>query len=567
MATSHTYNEWHIVPDSYKEIAHGAKVAEPTSPDEEFDVTVRLRRKNPLPGRPIPGKRLRREDYANKYSAAADDLERIRAFAQHFHLSILAESAVERIVTLSGKAADFQKAFQVELRTHRFDSGKHYRGRVGPIKVPAEISKAVTGVFGLDNRTMFWNTFRVGRVRDEAAAAGSTQKPGTTVSYYANQLAKIYNFPTGVDGTGQNIGIVELGGGFTDTDLKTFYQKAGLTRVPKYTARPVKGGGTNSPPQPGKPTDAAIEVMLDMEVAGTIAPGAEMFMYFVKEGTDQQILLGISAAVHDQQADLSVMSLSFGGAEYDVVTMGGEPGGKQAGQIQTNIDDLFQSAGHLGITVCVATGDQASSGWPQGPQAPPWDGKAHADFPASSPNVLACGGTHIVTPTPGKPSEEVWHPAKNEGSGGGVSRFFPQPDYQKGIVTQTAKNPNGGLGRAIPDVCADAANESGYNVLCAGVWFNDSQKLPGPIGGTSAATPLWAGLIALINQSLDTRVGFINPLLYKIGSPSSAFFDVVKGTNDDYSAGPGWDACTGLGSPNGMQLLNSLKPLLPAGDV
>jgi kumamolisin len=112
-------------------------------------------------------------------------------------------------------------------------------------------------------------------------------------------------------------------------------------------------------------------------------------------------------------------------------------------------------------------------------------------------------------------------------------------------------------------VCADAANESGYNVLCAGTWFNDAKPGPGPIGGTSAATPLWAGLIALINQSLGTRVGFINPLLYKIGSPSNSFFDVKKGTKGDYAANVGWDACTGLGSPNGVQLLNALKPLVP----
>ena len=134
----------------------------------------------------------------------------------------------------------------------------------------------------------------------------------------------------------------------------------------------------------------------------------------------------------------------------------------------------------------------------------------------------------------GKPEEEVWHPATNAGTGGGVSRFFKQPEYQQGIVKQNAVNPAGGLGRGVPDVCADAANESGYNVLCAGIWFNDAKPRPGPIGGTSAATPVWAGLIALINQSLGTRVGFITPLLYKIGSPSDAFFDVKKGSNGDY---------------------------------
>ena len=135
------------------------------------------------------------------------------------------------------------------------------------------------------------------------------------------------------------------------------------------------------------------------------------------------------------------------------------------------------------------------------------------------------------------------------------------PDYQRGIVTQKAVNPAGGPGRGIPDVCADAANESGYRVLCDGAWYPDATAAPQrpPIGGTSASTPLWAALIALINQGLQTRIEFINPLLYKIGSPSAAFFDVTRGNNGDYQAKTGWDPCTGLGSPNGATAAPSLS--------
>ena len=143
------------------------------------------------------------------------------------------------------------------------------------------------------------------------------------------------------------------------------------------------------------------------------------------------------------------------------------------------------------------------------------------------------------------------------------------PDYQQGIVTQNAVNPAGGPGRGIPDVCADAANESGYRILCNGAWYPDATADPQrpPIGGTSASTPLWAALVALINQGLQTRLGFINPLLYEVGSPSAAFFDITQGNNGDYQAKTGWDACTGLGSPNGVALLAALKPLLPQAVV
>ncbi len=560
MVNTAAYSEWHEVPGSNRTVAPGARVADPTSPDEMMEVTVRLRRKIPLPGMPQPGRRMQRDEYAKKHGATDDDLNHIRDFAAHFNLSVSAESAAECLVTLKGRAGDFQEAFQVELRTHRFNNGEHYRGRVGSVKVPSEINKAIVGVFGLDNRIVAKRALRVGPVDERAAAGGSTQTPGATTSFYGNQLAKIYNFPTGVDGTGQNIGIVELGGGYADADLTTYFQKAGIARTPSYSTRPVNGGGTNSPPQPGDASDANIEVALDMEVVGTVAPGAAMLMYFCNQGTDQQILLAVSAAVHDQTADLSIISISFGGQEYDPITMGSGEGAQESSQFQNNVDDLFQTAGQFGITVCVSSGDQGSAGWVGDS---PWDGNAHVEFPASSPNVLACGGTHIITPSIGNPDEEVWHPATNVGTGGGVSRFFKQPEYQQGIVGQNAVNPAGGLGRGVPDVCADAANESGYNVLCAGIWFNDSTPRPGPIGGTSAATPLWAALIALINHSLGTRVGFINPLLYKIGSPSNSFFDVKKGTNGDYEAGVGWDACTGLGSPNGVQLLNALKPLVP----
>jgi len=206
--------------------------------------------------------------------------------------------------------------------------------------------------------------------------------------------------------------------------------------------------------------------------------------------------------------------------------------------------------------VTIASGDSGAAD--EGPNE--WDGAAHADFPASSPFALACGGTNIAVSGTKISAESVWNQNASDtqddsfgSSGGGVSGVFPVPSYQ-----QSAKVPvnvsTGKPGRGVPDVAGDADPASGYLVRVDGQEF--------PIGGTSAVAPLWAGLIALCNQSLGHRAGFINPILY---ANPSAFNDITTGSNQvgpkkvGYKAGPGWDACTGLGSPNGQKVLAALR--------
>jgi len=191
----------------------------------------------------------------------------------------------------------------------------------------------------------------------------------------------------------------------------------------------------------------------------------------------------------------------------------------------------------MGVTVCIASGDNGSTDGVS-------DGSNHVDFPASSPNVLACGGTTLQAAGGKITSETAWNElANNEGAtGGGVSDVFPLPSWQSGANVPSPANPNGG--RGVPDVSGDADPTTGYVTLV------DGQS--GVIGGTSAVAPLWAGLIALINQSIGKPVGFINPLLYPNASSGGDFNDITSGNNGAYSAGPGWDACTGLGSPIGV---------------
>lgn len=560
MAVSKAYADWREVHGSAKRVARGASVAEPANPEEIIEILLRMRRKTKLPRPPTPGRSMSRPAYEAQHGADPADIEKVGAFADHFRLTVADVNAPERLLILKGRIADFEQAFRVELRRHRFDAGESYRGREGHISVPSEIADIVTGVFGLDDRPVVTRPLRQRAPVAEAGTHGGSQTDVPIRAFFPNELARLYNFPTDVDGTGQKIGMVELGGGYTDQALTAYFAQAGVANPPRYVTRPVHGGAANAP-DPTDENQPDVEVLLDMEVAGTIAPGAELFMYFVsKDGSDKQVLLGISAAIHDAEADLSVLSLSFGAPEYDSTTMGNYPGASAYSQWQDAVNDLFATAGHLGITVCAASGDQASFCMRTDDRG--FDGRAHVGFPASSPYALACGGTHIVAATAGDPAEEVWHPASGDGTGGGISRYFAVPDYQTGTVTEHAVNPAGGPGRGVPDVCANAAQESGYRVLVDGLWYPDAAAGRPPIGGTSASTPLWAGLVALMNQSLQTRLGFINPLLYKIGSPSSAFFDVTKGNNGDYQAKPGWDPCTGLGSPNGVALLAALKPLV-----
>jgi kumamolisin len=169
------------------------------------------------------------------------------------------------------------------------------------------------------------------------------------------------------------------------------------------------------------------------------------------------------------------------------------------------------------------------------------------DFPASSPHILGCGGTNLQSANGAITSETVWNDgAKGGATGGGFSVQFPLPAFQ----TSAGVTPPSGGGRGVPDVSGDADPESGYQVLV------DGQSLV--IGGTSAVAPLWSGLIALLNQKLGQPLGFLLPGLYALSSSTEAFHDITQGSNGAFSAGPGWDACTGLGSPSGENLLAAL---------
>jgi kumamolisin len=518
------------LPASHKTAPKGAKLAGKISPDERLEVTVRLRRK-PGAGTPkVEGKPLTREEFRGAYGADPADIEKVEEFANEHGLDVVQSSIAQRAVRLSGTVEAMQAAFGVRFKAYRMTKTRQaFRGRTGTISVPKNLAGVIEGVFGLDNRPQARPHFRIRAAKKSFMARDSATKPMTPP-----QVAKLYNFPTSLDGSGQCIAIIELGGGFRSKDLTAYFKSLGIKK-PNVTAVSV-GGAHNEPDGPTK--DANGEVMLDIEVAGAVTPGAKIAVYFAPN-TDEGFLGALNAAVHDSARNPSVISISWGSSEANWTE-----------QAKRDFDSACADGATMGVTVTVSAGDHGAPDTDD-----PTETRANVDFPASSPNVLACGGTRLIGDTTGITSETVWNSRDGWATGGGVSEFFGLPDYQKGVGVPKSINPGGKVGRGVPDVCGDADSETGYIIRVDG-----SNQV---IGGTSAVSPLWAGLIALLNSKRTQPLGFITPKLYALKSSASAFRDIAEGDNGvnkvkGYKAKPGWDPCTGLGSPHGANLLAAL---------
>ncbi|HZQ41673.1 MAG TPA: S53 family peptidase [Acidobacteriaceae bacterium] len=475
--------------------------------EEPVTVSVVLAPKTPID----PGVRLTREQFAERHCADDRAEEAVRSFAQEFGLTVDApKERGRRTLQLVGSRESLERAFGVTLQRHATDAGT-FRLREGEITVPEGLAPHVVAVLGLDNRPQAKSHHRI-----------ATPRAGN-VSYTPVQVAQFYGFPANANAAGQTIGLLELGGGFQQTDITAYFQSLGIA-APKVTAVSVDNG-TNSP---GDPNGADGEVMLDIEVSAAVALGAKVVVYFAPN-TDQGFIDAVTTAVHDSTNKPSVLSISWGGPESTWTQ-----------QAVTALDQACQAAAAVGVTITVACGDDGSTDGVSG-------GGNHVDFPASSPYVLACGGTKLVASGSRVTSEVVWNELSlNEGAtGGGVSALFGRPSWQANSNVPAA--PTSAGGRGVPDVAGDADPSTGYTVRV------DGQTTT--IGGTSAVAPLWAGLIALANAAKGQDAGFVNPTLY---ADPNAFRDVTSGDNGAFSAGPGWDACTGLGSPHGAAVIKAL---------
>jgi kumamolisin len=545
------------LPDSDRKTVAGATRLGDADPSERVLVTVIVKRRSgegfsspepPAPGvDPAAWRREQRARFAQTDGADQADVAAVASWARDGGLQVRVADAARRTVTLEGTVAQVSSAFGVSLG--RYEArGRSYRGREGVVQVPRQLAGIIDAVLGLDNRPQAHPRYRIGAPTDEAslphpgahvadllrARAGNPAPAASPQPLWAKQVAQAYNFPTDVNGTGEAIAIIELGGGFGPSDIDAYFTKAGIAK-PNVVAVPVDNGRN----APGADPNADGEVLLDIEVSGSIAPGATIVVYFA-DPSDRGFVDAVTQAVHDSAHAPSVISISWGGPE-DSWTV----------QARQAFEAALADAAKLGVTVLCAAGDHGA-----GDAAS--DTHAHVDYPASSPHIVACGGTTLTLSAGQALTETVWNDGDGWATGGGISDIFPVPAWQN--VPLPANVNGSGAGRGVPDVAGNADVTTGYLVLVDGQWA--------PVGGTSAVAPLYAGLVACLNQAKGAPVGELCPRLYP-ALAAGVFRDVVTGNNSvpsssfgpavsGYSAGTGWDACTGLGTINGSALRNHL---------
>ncbi len=433
----------------------------------------------------------------------------VQAFLEGHHLRIAEWLPRTRRMKVRGRASDLAAAFN--LRWLRLPGG--HTLAAGEASVPENLRGHLQGVMGLDSRPKLRPHIKAKAFAETAAATDVGRTPPA--------FAQGYQFPEG-DGRGQHVGLLQLGGTFDPADLEVYFQALGLA-VPVIEVISVSGGD----PSPTK--DSRWEVTMDLEVLGAVVPAAKLTVYIAPNSADGLLDL-VEAALHGGADQPSVLSMSWGAAE------------SEWGELELQlVSDAFQAASTLGVTVLVSSGDEGSTDGAT-------DGKQHVAFPASSPWVLSVGGTQQ---TDG--GEAVWNALPDQGAtGGGVSDFFDLPPWQKGAEVPNSAN-DGGVRRGVPDLAAHAAEAEGYRIFVDGAWR--------VLGGTSAAAPLLAGLIARINatrtQAGKGPLGYVNPALY--GAARSALKPVTSGSNGAYTATSGYSACTGLGVVDGVSLLKAVS--------
>jgi kumamolisin len=545
---------------------------------ETLTITMILRRRPDGPAPPdfndiatTPASKRRRltaDEFAAKYGAAPDEIARVVGFAQSHGLTVVETHAARRSVVVSGTVAQMNKAFAVTLgryeqavvhRRGERPQTETYRGWDGFIYVPEKLAGIIVGVFGLDNRSI-----------DKHNGAGDPQK---TNPLTVPQVARLYRFPTN-SAKGHSIGIVavERGDGtcgYDPNDINQYYGSlngaTGLNLVPPTMPLPfVSIDGTQN--KPGNPD---IEATMDICIASTVAQGATIVVYFKQRREKAWIDLMGRLAFPDpgDPAPPSVLSCSFYISDGDDAETIANEG--ITVNFVNQLHEAFWDAARQGITVCISSGDTGSdSKVGSDPTVSvssytfPADYKAHVQYPGSDPWVLSCGGTTIGNVSGASFDEYVWNDDSGA-TGGGVSAFFPKPSYQKNAGIPVSVNDRRS-GRGVPDIGANASANSGYWIPVGGN--------PLLLGGTSAAAPLYAGLIAVINAALRHDVGFLNPILYKLyrtvcrdvnpfatiprSGPTTNSLHGIAG----YPAKRGWDACTGWGSIDGKKFLAALRP-------
>jgi kumamolisin len=537
-----------ILSGSLHSIPKADKLLKTTSEDESITVTLILRRRPAGAKRPLPkgtwvADPPSREEFAAKYGADPGELEQVVSFARAHSLNVVETNVARRSAVLRGSVGAINRAFAIKLNDYASVRG-NYRSHSDAVSLPANLAKVVEAVIGLHERPVPATHYSTARRQNPA-------DPVNTRPLTPQQVAQLYDFSPG-DGSGQTIGLYEMetGGGpagYSKEDIaKTIQAIGGGLKTPIPIDVSVDGVG-NSGVSDG-------ETGLDITVASAVAPGAKIAVYFTGP-TPQNIVHALQRMIHPGAGDPIplILSISYGWGADD------QDADSFSESEYTQLDQLFQDAATLQITVLVSSGDSGAFIASKT--------QAQTSYPASEPWVLACGGTTIGNISGVSFDEYVWNDTGGGGpgaTGGGVSARFPVPSYQS-KVTVPKRNGTKKAGRGVPDIAGNASENSGYMQVI-------QNQPPQAVGGTSAVAPLYAGLLARINANLGFSAGFINPLLYSL--PSSTFRNVcsppgpannsLKGVTG-YPATPGWNACTGLGSVRGAALQTAIQAARKGG--
>ncbi len=514
------------------------------------EVTVTVRH----PDLPPPGAPLTREQLEREYAVSPDDTAAVRRVLGRFGLTVNEGPPATGSLVVRGTAAQIEAAFQPGLGMYRGATGAQFRGREGQLKVPRALRGVLTGVFGLDQRRVAHRRLGTPHATRAAASGGSTASAASAAGATSrtaraplgpDELERRYRFPVG-DGAGQTIAIAEFGGGYFPDDVRLFCRRHGR-EAPAITTVPVGLRPLTRERMRALPADRRAdargesgEVMMDVEIVAGLCPKANISVLFAP--FDQKGWIDLLDRVLALEPRPVSVSVSWGSAEDD---SDWSPAARRA------INHRLHAAALLGITVCVATGDDGSGDQMQ-------DGRGHVHFPASSPYVLAVGGTML-----GHDDEEVawWNDPgdrserRGGSTGGGVSVAYERPSWQR-VRRVRSINADARDGRIVPDVAA-LAGLPGYGLI-----YNGRATMN---GGTSGAAPVWAALIARIASLRPGQAPiFLTPLLYEKRRGRVAFRDITEGHNTSpdpgrgYRARQGYDAVTGWGVPDGEALLTTL---------
>jgi kumamolisin len=419
-------------------------------------------------------------------------------------------------IRLEGTSCQLSELFGTKLIIHD-DGQRRFRARSGVLLVPSEIAPWIRSVLGFDERPV------VNSLVDSILVGGG-------LGMWPTEIAQLYGVPATMDAPYQSVGILAVDAGYIPADVENA-SKAMKRSVPKIYSCYIDGFSSGF-----KNSEFDTELALDLEIIAGLVPSASIVIYFTPN-TESGVTDAINYALMDGTHRPHVLSISYGGIERVQFSEAG---------CQT-IDNLLKAAGssRIGLTVVAAAGDQLAT-------AGRTDNGAHVLFPSSSSYALACGGTQFAMSADGSSfsSETVWHDQIN-GTGGGISDIFPVPAYQASVKLPASRNP-GRIGRGLPDIAAAASKSPGYKI-----YLNGQITLQ---AGTSAATPLWAALIAMANAKRGTPLGFINDFLYAHAAlcrPINVGNNATDGIGY-YAGDESWNACTGLGVPKGMDTINAL---------